>query len=369
MNIRRKRIFLFLVTFVFTLIVCLTAMELYLRKNQTRIVSPGDRPLVGTSERWPQVVTVDTPHGKRLIPGSRVVIKNHYLSHQDIKLEINTLGFRDEEISLKKEPDEFRVLVLGDSIAFGDYLPAEEVFVQRLENYLRELKPGRNIQVINTGISDCGLDEELNLLEERGLALRPDVVLVEFYLNDSRPPWGFPGEKGYRNWLRRHSLLAEHVWKNIKLKSWMSRQGAERFSWLEEMDRLDWMNDSAAFAKLAYLARYDWGAGFQPDSWLPVAAKFRHLAELAEKHDFRVIVAFFPVVFQAYARFEETFPQTRLAEIAAANRFGYIDLLPMLRQNNQERLFFDQCHPVAKTNDLIGRALADYFDENGYLHI
>ncbi len=368
MNIRRKRVVLFSVTFVLMLLVCLAAMELYLRKTQSQIVAEDNRPPVGISERWPQVVTVDTPQGKRLIPGSRVVIKNHYLSHRDIKLEINSLGFRDEEIAAKKEPDEFRLLVLGDSIAFGDYLPAEEVFVQRLEHYLHETAPGRKIQAINAGISDCGLDEELSLLEERGLALQPDVVLVEFYLNDSRPPWGFPGENGYRNWLRRHSLLAEYIWKSIKLKSWLSQQGAERFSWLKEMDRLDWAHDPAAFARLAYSARYDWGAGFQPDSWPPVAAKFRRLAELAEKHGFRVIVAFFPVVFQAYARFEETSPQTRLAEIAAANRFGFVDLLPMFRKNNQERLFFDQCHPIAKTNDLIGRALAAYLVENGFIN-
>ena len=55
-----------------------------------------------------------------------------------IKIKINSLGFRDSEISANKKSNEMRILVLGDSITWGDYLQANEVYVELIEHYLNE---------------------------------------------------------------------------------------------------------------------------------------------------------------------------------------------------------------------------------------
>jgi len=197
---------------VILLLLILLGIEVYLRLPETHIVKE-ERVELLSVELDAEFLVEYTPRGCRLIPNSRVLIKNHRISHSDIKMEINSLGFRDDEISPEKSEDELRILVLGDSITWASYLPAEETFVERVEEYLRQSFPDRLVEGINAGVGDIGLKEEIAILEERGLAARPDLVVISFYLNDSRPPWGFPGELGSRGWLRRHSLLAETIYK------------------------------------------------------------------------------------------------------------------------------------------------------------
>jgi lysophospholipase L1-like esterase len=261
--------------FISCLIVVLFLFELYLRLTETQVVREKSGRGLSLVESDAEFLVNYTPRGRRLVPNARVLIRNHRISGRDILMEINSLGFRDEEISREKQDDEFRILVLGDSITWASYLRAEETYVERTEEYLKEALPARRVEVINAGVGDIGLREEVDLLREKGLSVEPDVVVVSFYLNDSRPPWGFPGELGSRGWLRRHSLLAETIYKNLKLRKWIKEQGEVRLGWTSEMNKMNWQDDRAAFLRLARRARYDWGAAWEADSWKVIEVAFR----------------------------------------------------------------------------------------------
>src|SRR5206468_12891350 len=105
--------------------------------------------------RWvehnPAFLVLETPRGRRLIPGADVVIRNHALSHRDIPMRIDSAGFRGPEVPASKDAGEVRLLVLGDSITWGDYLLENETYPRRLEAHLRTLVPGRSIDVVNGG--------------------------------------------------------------------------------------------------------------------------------------------------------------------------------------------------------------------------
>lgn len=325
--------------------------ELYVRYSDTRVASSeGD--LAGN----PFSLVRYTPAGRRLVPGADVVIRNHYLSRRDVPMRINAHGFRDHELRVPKPEGEVRILVLGDSITWGDYLPAQEVYVERLESRLRA-RGARQVEVVNAGVGDMGLRGEVELLLERGLAVEPDVVIVAFYLNDSRPPWGFPAERGHRGWLRRHSMLANRVYDWALLRRWLHERGEGRLDWVSAASRLGWRQDRDQFLELAALARYDWGAAWQPASWQEVDAQLARLEAIAEQHDFRTVLVSLPVAFQVQASFLEDTPQRELARLAAARGFEFVDLLPALRQRADEELFFDHCHPTSLGNDVIAEAL------------
>jgi hypothetical protein len=115
--------------------------------------------------------------------------------------------------------------------------------------------------------------------------------------------------------------------------------------------------------KLAKLAQYDWGAAWEKDSWEIVDDRLAALKSLSREHGFEVAVVAFPVSFQVYADFLETYPQERLREIATKYDFGFVDLLPVLRQHTDKKLFFDQCHPGVSANAIIGEEIADYLKE------
>lgn len=71
---------------------------------------------------------------------------------------------------------ERRVLVLGDSFAFGFGVGADEALPGRLQRAL-----GPQVEVVNGGHCGFGPDNEALLLEQDGAALRPELVLVLFY--------------------------------------------------------------------------------------------------------------------------------------------------------------------------------------------
>jgi lysophospholipase L1-like esterase len=278
-------------------------------------------------------------------------------------MDINSMGFRDEEIPERKKDEDIRILVLGDSITWGDYIQADEVYVERIEHYLSETLKNRAVEVINAGVEDIGLKEEIDIFEEKGLAVEPDVVVIAFYLNDSRPPWGFLGELGRYGFLRRHSVLAQTIYRKLVLKKWISKKGTERFGWLGMAEKLPWQNDRQAFLQLAALAEYDWGSSWKGESWEIIERELARLKAHQEKEGFKVAVVAFPVSYQVYAEFIEATPQLNMQRIARNMDFPYLDLLPLLREHNDMDLFYDQCHPKPRANDIIGKHVAEFLIE------
>lgn len=332
--------------------------EAWFRTHSTRVIASRDANGGRFIATDPELLIRYTPRGRRLVPGAQVRILNHRLSGLDIEMQVNSRGFRDRELTAHKTPNEFRALVLGDSITWGDYLPAEAVYVECAEQLLNSSSDGRRVELINAGVGDVGIREEMSILEESGLATEPDLVVLGFYLNDSRPPWGFAGELGRPGWLRRHSAFADHVYRAYQLQRWFKEEGEHRSAWIPATGEVPWRENCEAFERLARLARFDWGAAWQPESWTSVSQELTRLRRHADRRGFRVLVVAFPVRFQVEANFVNDRPQRALEELARANGFGYLDLLPLLRSHRGETIYFDHCHPVAAANAWIGEALA-----------
>ena len=122
---------------------------------------------------------------KSLMPGS-VRYKRFLRNAKQIKIEINSLGWRDREIPIQKQEGTFRIVVVGDSITFGWGVELEETYVKQLEAILRLKTPDKNYEIINMGIEGIGLYDALQILKRYGLKFRPDLVLLGFYLNDAK---------------------------------------------------------------------------------------------------------------------------------------------------------------------------------------
>lgn len=93
---------------------------------------------------------------------------------------LNSVGFNDTEFTV--EPDKFRIIGLGDSFAFG-VVPYPNNYLSQLEQKL----PGT--LVFNMGISSLHPGEYYNLLKREGNPLKPNLVLVSFFMgNDFEIP-------------------------------------------------------------------------------------------------------------------------------------------------------------------------------------
>ncbi len=339
------------------LVVVLVMSEFVLRDAASYVRTSGLKG-GGTLEANHELLIDYTGDGRRLVKNASVIVNNHYLSGLDVLIETNAAGFRAKELLNPKPADEKRVMVLGDSTTFGAYLPIEENYTSYLEQILQSENTNEKITVINAGIDDVGTREEIDLLHETVNLAQPDVVVLSFYMNDSRPSWGFAEEIRHYGWLRRHSVLAELAYNRLKLWSWIKEKGTDRFAWIAAQDKLDWKNKSEDLNSLIALARYDWGAAWDESSWPEIQGYFEKLKALSEQHNFRVILNVFPVSFQVYSNVLNNKPQERLAGMAAQLGFTYIDLLPVLRDLRKPDLFYDQCHPTAETYKAIAHSIA-----------
>jgi lysophospholipase L1-like esterase len=96
-------------------------------------------------------------------------------------MPLNAGGFKDVEHPRDKPAGTYRIVALGDSFAFGA-VPYEDNYLTLLGQRLGTA--GRPVEVINMGISGAGPQDYLALLLDEGLAYRPDLVLVSFFVGN-----------------------------------------------------------------------------------------------------------------------------------------------------------------------------------------
>lgn len=102
--------------------------------------------------------------------------------------DVNAYGIRGVERPIAKATGSYRIVVLGDSVAFGlcslsqGALALEDLFTTRLERLFADAP--RDVQVFNLSVSGYNTDQQIAFFEHKGLALSPDLVLVAYVLND-----------------------------------------------------------------------------------------------------------------------------------------------------------------------------------------
>lgn len=100
--------------------------------------------------------------------------------------DINSFGLRDDECCASKPEGVFRILVLGDSVAFGNGVGRDEAFPNRLEQLLQSTRGP--CEVLNAGVCGYTAYNELQYYLHRGRDFHPDLVIVAFCLNDVADP-------------------------------------------------------------------------------------------------------------------------------------------------------------------------------------
>jgi len=99
-------------------------------------------------------------------------------------LNVNSLGFRGEEIKEQKDKNTFRIIVLGGSTVLNREVPFEQNAVRVLEKKLRIKYPRKHIEVINAGkdyyTSEHSLIQYLFKLQD----MSPDMIIQWHGIND-----------------------------------------------------------------------------------------------------------------------------------------------------------------------------------------
>jgi hypothetical protein len=147
-----------------------------------------------------------TVYGNR--PGFRGVYAGAFV-------RINRLGFRGPEV----EPTAGfpRVLLLGDSVAFGQAVDEELTVGAQFQQMLRNSVDQR-VVVYNAGVPGFNTENEAVLLQTVGAILRPALVIVLYTDNDADDQLfvGFDGD--YPVTREGHHLTERDVWHRISAR-------------------------------------------------------------------------------------------------------------------------------------------------------
>ena len=127
---------------------------------------------------YPLFYTTDYDRGFALQPG----IEGHYQREGESYVRINSDGLRDREHAKAKPAGTVRIAVLGDSFSEAMHVPMEHAFWSLLERKLEECNafPGKQVEVINFGVSGYGTAQELMTLRQKVWDYSPDLVVLAF---------------------------------------------------------------------------------------------------------------------------------------------------------------------------------------------
>lgn len=316
------------------------------------------------------VLYIHTPTGMRLRANTHAVIENHRLGGLTVDIRTNSLGYRNPELGQKERP---RVLFLGDSITVQDYLPEEQTIV-RLVQSLSEETP-HPIETVNTGVGAIGTANELAILMETGFSTEPDVVVLNWYLNDVQASSGieittptgllawsrlaelvaaaFSGFEPIRHDMSTHSMEADAAWRAQVAAKFPSRPG-------------HYTSSPEAFNFYLQELFFDWGSAWADGAWERMTPIIEEMKRQTDAHGAKFLIVAFPVREQIDVDFLHDYPQQRLRAVAERLGVPLLDLLPLLRdvaRVTDEHLYWDWCHPSPFGSEIIAEAILEFVQE------
>jgi lysophospholipase L1-like esterase len=249
-----------------------------------------------------------------------------------VDVAISSQGLRDREFAMAPPPGRTRILMLGDSLAFGWGVPQDKTSSKLLEQRL--LEAGHDAEVINTGVGNYNTEMEVAYFLERGAKLQPHYVVLNYFINDAEPT-----PRDHANFFARHSPAYVYFASRFDMALRMMGSGEKK----------DW--------KSYYAGLYEGVDG--PGR---VAAAIEKLAKYCRENNIKLYIANQPELRNPK---DYAFPQVdrMVEEIAAANKVRYIPMLPAVRDLKPETLWVTppDPHPSAVAHEAFAKELYKVF--------
>lgn len=258
----------------------------------------------------------------------------------------NSLGYRDREHALERSPGAYRIVVLGDSVGAGVMVvEGEEIFPPILEKMLQE--DGIPAEVINLSVSGYNTQQEVETLKDRGLAYRPDLVLLAYCLNDRRYDGG-----GIMEALLKQELQAEGIPRARVTRPILIHSALYRFLRFMSLPKAGLDDDSYREIQVGRVSE-DTSKEY-----------LQELGRLAGQHGFRAVVAIFPTLDRlgAYPYGYEHERVARIVEQAGMHSLDLLEIFQGCAAEADKPIARDHIHPGPEGHRCAARAMADFIE-------
>jgi lysophospholipase L1-like esterase len=294
-------------------------------------------------------------------------------------ISINSLGFRGREYSQHKPNNSYRIIVLGDSIAFGNSLALENTFPHRLEQLFASALPANQVEVLNLALSGYDTLQEIATLAEVGIALEPDMVVLSECINDIGIASGdliyikrlqTYGSPIYR---LRAAQFIRLLFDRIYLKRAMQKNNVNENFYLKYLNYIvDIESDDSVvpiMQELAYKTQ-DWNDYFEmvdhysnKDYLGRLRYSLEWLQRIQNQHGFPVLVFMVPYLHEDIDGANTLYRSIYDIAEHEARRLGYswLDLYQPFKQAGFEKIqrsnAIDGIHPNATGHEIIAEQL------------
>jgi lysophospholipase L1-like esterase len=296
-------------------------------------------------------------------PGFAAIPFGQYVTSADAELlwepragadGVNAAGLRGPEPAAEKTRP--RLLILGDSIAWGLDLTDDETISARLQARLAEA--GQQVEVLNGGVSGYNTVQAARRLELLAPRVDPDHVVLLVCVNDVDPIDALP--EGVLRFARRND--AADALERVHVAGRASRLRRELLS----RSHLFRLLHEALAGRAQPRADEARELGELPLG--VVAEGLTRIASTAALHGFTVTVATVPLLTELPPEDARRRFHGRVLALARERGLETLDLLPIVLADAQRApstlcLPGDPLHPNAAGADLIATALAERWSE------
>jgi hypothetical protein len=239
-----------------------------------------------------------------------------------VSVRINALGFRGAEMEKEKEPGALRIVVLGDSVVFGQGVEEKDTLPVRLQGLLAKKFPQKKWDLINAGVRGYNIADYRIVLEHRIIPLQADlVILVLTEINDPERTPFVPSSDKLKRW--EHS-----PWIKLPL---MEQLVAGPYA--REVNRLFVEHVRALYQP-------------EGEEWKLFLQDLDAIRSLCRRHDLALVTVAFPMLAE-----EDMFREERGRLQRALSDLGlvWVDPLPAFRQYPAKELVVSRqdFHPNA----------------------
>lgn len=264
-----------------------------------------------------------------------------------IEAQLNADGFRDDPFDRPRAAGEARVLVIGDSFAFGFGVDDRaSTFPARLEAELRAFAP---VDVFNAAVPGADTARELEVARATIDRVDPDLVLIAWHVNDAESE---ADKRAYVEQSRALPLISDVLlrhsaaWRVIEpaLVTFAIARGWKR-SYVEQLRAL---HDPPTGTR--------WSQRHEFESLLDES-----LHDEAQRGGRRAAVVFFPLV-EDFANYPLRDVHGVVARACEARGIATLDLLDVFVRESAESLQVDAFdhHLNPKGNALAAKAVAGF---------
>jgi len=280
-------------------------------------------------------------------------VKTHYRNRPDTLKDwgekyqnksswTNRYGHYDDNFPKQKPNNEFRGLILGDSVSMGHGLTSSEAFANQLEKILRKYGAVYNTyQIINTAVQGYSIWQEYQIFLA-SLEFKPDFCALGFCMNDVTEPFSVSSNLGgpgidYQGIMQIPNaffgyLVNETGYGRLVL-------GFIAHSKFRQVEKL------RETYNVNYMISHSFNDPKIEEAWEAILSDLSRIHRLADGNNIPFVMLIFPFTSQLFDESMDT-PQKILIAYAQKNNIDVIDFTEIFRN-----VILDNIAATAKDKD------------------